>query len=610
MTAITTIEQFFTGKSLVIPRFQRDYAWSEPNANDLINDVGEALEGPGGHYLGTFILSQKNGNKAEPVHVVDGQQRLTTLTMLLHALIEAVDDDAIGQHYRNTFIHHPVTGAKFRVLGQNEVFFREVLNKQQTTPLTDGQERLLKVNNWICQRVLAMRSEGGQARIHQWLRGISELQVLEFIETNEGKAIRMFQSVNDRGVQLGKMDIAKSLLVYYSNRYLQGELDAHVAESFGSAFRSFNHIKRLAKKEHGYQVRHIDRETFSEDDVLRYHYFAFDDAAFGGKAGADYNATAQQVLNNYLKPELNRLRGTPDALRAFIRAYTDDLASFFAGLETLLEATRTDKGVYLLLVAQDLAATLYPLLIRLHLKGWLIQKDGGNAGRTLLELLELVDLRVFKLRGTNPQAGIAWITGELPNCSVQQVAQNLLNFCQQWMPDALMTSRLLADEMYRHPGLQRILLEAEEQARGALKWPALNISELVMLAKKGLSVEHILPQEPSFNIQAYGFANNDEYLQHLHRLGNLLLLEQPINSACNNSTVEQKITDPNLYLASSLRTVGALAAKHSGHPSYQKVDVNLRSKALAELVAVRWPIGGGATAALGAGVAEAEVEGC
>ena len=608
MTAITTIEQFFTGKSLVIPRYQRDYAWNERNANDLINDVGEALEGPGGHYLGTFILSQKNGDKAEPVHVVDGQQRLTTLTMLLHALIDAVDDDAIRQHYRNTFIHHPVTGAKFKVLGQNEVFFREVLNKQQTTPQTDGQERLLKVNGWICQRVLAMCSEGGQARIQQWLRGISELQVLEFIEINEGKAIRMFQSVNDRGVQLGKMDIVKSLLVYYSNRYLMGELDAHVADSFGAAFRSFNRIKRLAR-EPGYQVRQITRETFSEDDVLRYHYFAFDDSAFGGRAGADFNATAQRVLDDFLKPELARLRGTPDALRAFISAYTDDLVSFFTGLEALLDATRTDKGTYLLMVSQDLAATLYPLLIRLHLKDWLSHTEGDSAmtDRTLLELLELVDLRVFKLRGTNPQAGIASILRKLPNSSAQQVAQNLLNFCQQWMPDALMASRLLADEMYRHPGLQRILLEAEEQARGALKWPALSIAELVALAKEGLSVEHILPQEPSFNIEAYGFANNDEYLQHLHRLGNLLLLEQPINSACNNSTVEQKITAPNLYHASSLRAVGALAAKHSGQPSYQKVDVNIRSKALAELIAVRWPIGGGVAAALGANVAEAEV---
>lgn len=585
----TTIEQFFTGKSLVIPSYQRDYAWKIKNVNELFNDIDEAIEGPGGHYLGTFILSQKNGDRTEPVHVVDGQQRLTTLTMLLHASIDAVEDEGIRQYYRNTFIHHPVTGLKFRVLGQNEVFFREVLNNKTPEPLTDGQERLLKVYEWIRQRVLTMLNKDGQVRIQQWLRGISELQVLEFIETDEGKAIRMFQSVNDRGVQLGKMDILKSLLVYYSNRYLQGRLDNHVAEGFGAAFRSFNRIKRLAR-ELGYQVKHINRESFTEDDVLRYHYFAFDDAAFGGSAGADYNATAQRVLDYFLKPELDRLRSTPDALEAFISAYTDDLVAFFGGLEALLDATRTDKDSYLLLVSQDIAATLYPLLIRLYLKGWLTERENGNKKRTLMELLELVDFRVFKLRGTNPQADIAWITRILPNCTVQDVAQHLLNFCRKWMPDALMASRLLADDMYRHPGLQRILLESEEQARSALQRPALDINDMVALTKEGLSIEHILPQEPSFNVTAYGFVNNDEYLQYLHRLGNLLLLEKSINSACSNSTVEQKITAPNLYHASSLRSVGALAANHVVQGSYKKADLNIRSQALADMVAARWSI--------------------
>ena len=283
--------------------------------------------------------------------------------------------------------------------------------------------------------------------------------------------------------------------------------------------------------------------------------------------------------------------------------------SFFTGLEELLDATRTEKRTYLLMVSQDLSATLYPLLIRLHLKDWLSRTDGDSAGRSLLELLELVDLRVFKLRGTNPQAGIAWIAHQLPNSSAQQVTQNLLNFCERWMPDALMASRLMADEMYRHPGLQRILLEGEEQARSALQWPMLSIAELVSQEKVGLSVEHILPQEPSFDITAYGFSSRDEYLQHLHRLGNLLLLEQPINSACNNSTVEQKITAPNLYHSSNLRSVGALAARHAGQACFQKVDVNSRSQTLAEMVAVRWSIGGGVAADLGASVDEDDVEG-
>ncbi len=170
--------------------------------------------------------------------VVDGQQRLTTLTMLMDALIDVVEDEGIKQYYRNTFIHHPVTGAKFRVLGSNEAFFRDLLDDKYPTPESDGQERMRKAYDRIRLRVKALLDKGGQDYIKEWLFCVSNMEVLQFVEPNEGKAIRMFQSVNDRGVPLAKMDIVKSLLVYHSNRYLQGELDAFISEQFGRAFRS------------------------------------------------------------------------------------------------------------------------------------------------------------------------------------------------------------------------------------------------------------------------------------------------------------------------------------------------------------------------------------
>ena len=112
-----TIENFFTGKTLVIPSYQRDYAWKERNVSDLFDDVEEALEVGSDHYLGTFILSQKD--KSVPVHVVvDGQQRLTTLTTVLDALIDAVEEESIKQYYRSTFITYRVTGPKFKVMGE------------------------------------------------------------------------------------------------------------------------------------------------------------------------------------------------------------------------------------------------------------------------------------------------------------------------------------------------------------------------------------------------------------------------------------------------------------------------------------------------------------
>jgi len=121
-----TIEQFFTGKTLEIPAHQRDYAWSTSNIDDLFEDIEEAMELGGGHYLGTFTLSQTG--KMAPVRVVDGQQRLTTLTMLLDALVNAADELPIKEHYHNTYITHPVMqGLAAKNTNANPVFSKDAI---------------------------------------------------------------------------------------------------------------------------------------------------------------------------------------------------------------------------------------------------------------------------------------------------------------------------------------------------------------------------------------------------------------------------------------------------------------------------------------------------
>jgi hypothetical protein len=583
-----TIEQFFTGKTLVIPEYQRDYAWNTNNIDDLFEDIEEAMELGGGHYLGTFILSQIS--KAAPVHVVDGQQRLTTLTILLDALVDAVDEQAIKDHYRATYIHHPVYGAKFTVLGTNKAFFQRLLNDENPEPDSDGQQRLLAAYSWIRQRVQTIRAEQGQEAIKKWLLSISHLEVLEFTESNEGKAIRMFQSVNDRGVPLVKMDIAKSLLIYYSNRFLEGELDAMVSAKFGEAFRAFSRIKKLAG-ETGYLIRQINRDPFKEDDVLRYHYFAFNSKPHGFELGSDFNANSETVLESFLKPALKRMRNDSVGLSKFITDYVEDLTNFFKGLLQLVEGIRNNRALYMLFVVQDLSATLYPLIIRLATRNRLNDRAGKQMDRSLLDLIELADLRVFKLQGTNPQADMAAMMRRFDQLSSDEIAERLISFCQRFMPSARFESRLAEDEMYRNPGLLRILLEAENDARESSRVEPLEIADLVELTTGGITIEHILSQEPSFGVRMYGFHSENSYEEHIHLLGNLAPLEKKLNSACNNNSAETKINEKKLYRSSTFLSVRGLAAKHTGkNPAYSKDAIYERGVELAQFAVKKWPL--------------------
>ncbi|MCY1376500.1 hypothetical protein D9M69_639930 [compost metagenome] len=104
-------------------------------------------------------------------------------------------------------------------------------------------------------------------------------------------------------------------------------------------------------------------------------------------------------------------------------------------------------------------------------------------------------------------------------------------------------------------------------------------------------MEHVLPQDPdnSFDIGGYGFSDSSDYELMKHRFGNLLLLEGDINSACNNRTVEAKVTAPNLYRASNICSVRSVAAK-CAQPStrFDRAMLSSRSSSIATQVASNW----------------------
>jgi len=94
MEHLQTIQQIFSDKLLKIPDYQRGYAWGRKQWLDLVEDL-EVLSQDQEHYTGTLILHldksqeqviDEEGKVLKVYDVVDGQQRLTTLIILLHCI--------------------------------------------------------------------------------------------------------------------------------------------------------------------------------------------------------------------------------------------------------------------------------------------------------------------------------------------------------------------------------------------------------------------------------------------------------------------------------------------------------------------------------------------
>ena len=114
-TANQSLRQILgNGMTYAVPRFQRDYSWTQDEWDDLWQDIQGTVEDGGelAHYMGYLVLQTRDNKQFE---IIDGQQRLTTLSLLALAVIgglealvsagtEAENNRISAQQFRNTFI--------------------------------------------------------------------------------------------------------------------------------------------------------------------------------------------------------------------------------------------------------------------------------------------------------------------------------------------------------------------------------------------------------------------------------------------------------------------------------------------------------------------------
>ncbi len=574
MSTTSPIQAFLAGKSFVIPRFQRDYAWTIEETGELFSDVQEALDTNTSHYLGTIVLAQ-----AQTVfEIVDGQQRLSTLVLMIHALLTQLDAADPVRIADDIYLLRQGSSLKLN-FGVNHDFVVAMFGRDTPIPTTRGQRCLKEVYEYCCERVVAIRSAKAD-NIHRWLDTIKRLEIIPFIELDPGRAISIFQSVNDRGKKLTDMDKAKALLVLYSNRFLKGALDTRISEAFGTCFSAYDRIRELAGQD-GYKIESINRANFSEDDLLRYHYLAYD-----AVEADDYYGYSQTILERFLKPSLKSRQDNTESLHDFISKYVNDLEEFAGAFAQLVDSTRFDTRIFTLLVVHGLAARLYPTTIRLHQRKMLTTPIRVGCKIDVLQCIEVVDLRVYKIRGTDPARDVGYLSHASKSLSEVEIANSLRDFVTNFMPDSLMQTHL-GGRMYKSGAVVPILLAFEQSAVKQVY----NIPKLVELMKHGPTQEHILSQEPSFDFIARGFKDQVGFDEFLDKMGNLSLLTGGENSRCGNKSAELKMSQPDLYLSSRFAGPRILAQEFSvSGAAFDKIAVTERTTALSQFAITNWAI--------------------
>lgn len=560
------IKDFFNGRFFEIPKYQRGYAWEVQNIRELFDDIVESIESNSNHYIGTIVLS-KSSDDEEKFYVVDGQQRVTTITLIISGLVKRlIGNDAL---YYERFYLKEDNRYRITPLNRDKKFLIDLLGGVVGEPKNKSQRFLKDAIEEIKYKIDKTDDK------LKFLKSVEKLEVMEFVENSEGDAIRIFQTVNDRGKPLSNMEKAKSLLIYFSNRYLSKKLDNEINECFSDIFELYDDIKLLAED---LSINLIKNKDFNEDNLMRYHFVTY--------SNENYDPTAAYVLQ-YLKNQLIKNRkeiigSNYLEIEVFINSYITSLKDFFLNCKNVIERAKTEVKYYKLFVILNLSATLYPLVIKLQKLGLLTQKLLGNGRElfTFFDLVELIEVRVYKTRGTDPKADISRLVFDIDIKRRDDIENWLIWFNNRWMPKEEFQSNL-SRSIYGNRALNHIFITYSEHINGK----EFSIEQIREIISKTPNIEHVLSQTPTFEPSALGFDNKEDFIDYEHCIGNLTVLEKGLNSSVQNKSPIDKIDG---YGRSLFSMTKQLASEIDTNKNFVKTDLEKRTKILSDYCLERW----------------------
>ncbi len=222
-----TIFDIFNGNSkYIIPPYQRAYSWDEEQCSELFEDIKNSFlnENDEGYFIGNIVIAKSNEIKNSS-EVIDGQQRLITLTLFIRALMALVPDnsaleDAIWLKNRNRNIKEKEERVKTIVFeDKDSKFLKEVLSLDldlKNKCKEKGSNNFIKNICFFYKKLEKFSKENNVEDFSNYLLDNVTLLPIEANDTNQDKArekaLKIFETINNRGKPLNDSDIFKANL--------------------------------------------------------------------------------------------------------------------------------------------------------------------------------------------------------------------------------------------------------------------------------------------------------------------------------------------------------------------------------------------------------------
>ncbi|KXL53605.1 MULTISPECIES: DUF4268 domain-containing protein [Bacillota] len=319
MNNLESISQIFQNKIFRIPDYQRGYAWRKEQLIDFWDDIMN-LQMDRYHYTGLLSLKELNRKSTErwnndlwlldsgykACHVVDGQQRLTTISILLNEIInfiKAIDenkdknDEEIVLAYetikdiRTKYIsrkqppHNIITTYLFGYEEDNpsfeylqyKVFGQQFSKSIQETYYTKNL-KYAKEFFWNC--LSQLYEDEGLEGIEKIYKKLTQKLMFNIHEIEDDYDVFVaFETMNNRGKKLTNLELLKNRLIYLTTLFDHNKLDEYNKNALRKKIND-------AWKEVYYQLGRNKKVSLSDDEFLRAHWIMF--FQYSRQKGNDY----------------------------------------------------------------------------------------------------------------------------------------------------------------------------------------------------------------------------------------------------------------------------------------------------------------------------------
>lgn len=558
------IEEFLGAPKtvFVVPVYQRNYDWLSDNCKQLFNDIVNVIESGREHFLGTICFKVTSSHERS---IIDGQQRLTSITLMLKAIYDFDQDEEIRAEINDQYIYNKGRGIdteflkyKLHLNKRDDVVYHILLENPRekvAEKLTSTQRASHVYQNYLLfyDLISTYVSKGGS--VGDILEALRSLTIIE-LEIQQENPQEIFESLNSTGLDLTNVDLLRNYFLmqfgHDKQTLLYEEFWSQIEDTISVDRMEQFFVDFLVFRKRSDAIAINGRRSHINERNL---YIAFKDYYLSLPYQTDYEKTYNCFSD---------LKACSELYKNFI--FTDDI--------NLDKETPLRRTLYFLLSINDSskARSLLLYIFDLHLRGFIDDEMLNVAVDGIASLT--FRARICKAQGINRQfaGSVMFRLDEIQDYSFfkeafwQAITSGKGSYA--FPSDSEFSEALMQKDLYqtlRSRGAKYLLYTIESHSPFPKGLPS--------FSDESITIEHIMPQTLNADWKNYLSKDTMEnYESSLHRLGNLALTNY--NGEMSNKKFDEKKT---IYKDSKFYYTTRIVE----YDKWQIGEINERSKKLA-----------------------------